>query len=134
MAFASSLGEVIAYQKARALAREVFALSKTFPRDETYSLTDQIRRASRSVGAQIAEAWAKRRYEASFVAKLVDADAEAHETLHWLHVANECGYITPEQLAPLAEQCREVGRILSGMMSKSSDFSTPVHHAAQVRR
>lgn len=80
LSYARSFRDLFAYQQARALAKDIFETSKRFPREETYSLTDQIRRSSRSVGAQIAEAWAKRRYERSFVSKLTDADGEQYES------------------------------------------------------
>jgi four helix bundle protein len=76
------------------LAMEIFELSKAFPKEEQYSLTDQIRRSSRSVAANIAEAWRKRRYDAAFVSKLNDAEAEAAETQVWLLFAYRCGYIS----------------------------------------
>ena len=78
--YAESFRDLLAYQKARELAREVFEVSKRFPKEEMYALTDQIRRSSRSIGAQIAEAWAKRQYEKYFVSKLTDADGEQQET------------------------------------------------------
>jgi four helix bundle protein len=79
---AKSFRELIVYQKTRLLVREIFELTQIFPREEMYSLTDQIRRSSRSVSAQIAEAWAKRWYEKSFINKLVDANGEQMETQH----------------------------------------------------
>jgi four helix bundle protein len=79
---AESFRDLIVYQKARQLSKEIFQVTKSFPREETYSLTDQIRRSSRSIGAQIAEAWAKRRYEKHFLSKLTDADGEQQETQH----------------------------------------------------
>ena len=78
------------YQKAFATAMEIFQLSKAFPKEEIYSLTDQVRRSSRSVCANLAEAWRKRRYEAAFVSKLSDSEAEAAETQVWLEFAVEC--------------------------------------------
>ncbi|OGB93844.1 MAG: four helix bundle protein [candidate division NC10 bacterium RIFCSPLOWO2_02_FULL_66_22] len=84
------------YKLAFKAASRVFELSKTFPREETYSLTDQIRRSSRSVCANIAEAWRKRRYEAAFLSKLNDAEAEAAETQTWSRFAVECGYLSSE--------------------------------------
>jgi len=84
------------YQLAFKAARRVFELSKGFPREETYSLTDQIRRSSRSVCANITEAWRKRRYEAAFLSKLNDAEAEAAETQTWSRFAVECGYLSSE--------------------------------------
>jgi 23S rRNA-intervening sequence protein len=79
---AESFRDLLVYQKARELQREVFLISRAFPKDERFSLSDQIRRSSRSIGANIAEAWAKRRYEAHFVSKLTDADGEQYETQH----------------------------------------------------
>ena len=80
MKHAKSFKDLEIYQLARELAREIYGLTKTFPKEEKYSLTDQVRRSSRSVGAQIAEAWAKRRYERHFVSKLTDADGKQLET------------------------------------------------------
>ena len=85
--------ELNVYQRAFESAYLIFELTKKFPKEETYSLTDQIRRSSRSVYANIAEAWRKRRYPASFVSKLSDADGEAAETEAWLETAFKCGYV-----------------------------------------
>lgn len=122
---AKSYRELIAYQKSRKLALDVFEITKTFPREEMYSLTDQIRRSSRSVGAQIAEAWAKRRYEKNFVSKLVDADGEQMETQHWIGIAFDCGYLNREQASSLKAQSEEIGRLLAGMIAKAEKFSNP---------
>jgi four helix bundle protein len=84
---ANSFRDLVVYQKARELSREIFQISKSFPRDETFSLTDQIRRSLRAIGANIAEAWAKRRYEKHFVSKLTDADGEQQETTLGWHCA-----------------------------------------------
>lgn len=119
---ARSFRELIVYQKSRRLARDLFLVSNAFPREEIYSLTDQMRRASRSVGAQIAEAWAKRRYERSFVSKLTDADGEQYETQHWLGVAGDCGYLTRQQVVDLVTRCEEIGRLLGGMIAKADLF------------
>ncbi len=81
------------YGRAFDAAMEIFELSKRFPRDEVYSLTDQIRRSSRSVCANMAEAWRKRRYRAAFIGKLSDAEAEAAETQVWIQFAVRCGYL-----------------------------------------
>lgn len=88
--FAKSFRDLAVYQKARELSREIFRISKSFPKDETFSLTDQIRRSSRAIGANIAAAWAKRRYERHFVSKPTDADGEQLETQHWLETAFDC--------------------------------------------
>jgi len=100
---------LIVYQKAKQLEREIFQLSKTFPRDEVFSLTSQIRRSLRSVGANLAEAWAKRRYEKHFISKLTDADGEQYETQHWIGTALDCEYIKPAQAALFISRYEEVG-------------------------
>jgi four helix bundle protein len=124
--YARSFKDLRAYQKAREVSRMVFRLSKSFPRDEMYSLTDQIRRAARSVGAQIAEAWGKRRYEKHFVSKLTDADAEQLETQHWIGEALDCGYLSPADAAQLNSGLEEIGRMLNSMMAKADSFCGPL--------
>ena len=114
--------DLLVYQKANELAASIFEISKNFPREEIYALTDQIRRASRAIGAQIAEARGRRRYEKHFVAKLTDADAEQMETQHWLDIASSCGYLANEQKVKLKDQLREIGRMLNGMMAKAHLF------------
>src|ERR1035441_6210851 len=100
-----SFKELRVYQVACDLDYQVFLETKTWPREEKYSLVDQIRRSSRSVGANLAEAWAKRRYPAHFVSKLTDADGELQETSHWLGRAEHYGYLIPEKAAELNAQC-----------------------------
>ncbi len=123
--YVRSFRDLIAYQKARALANRIFEISKHFPREERYALTDQIRRSSRSIGAQIAEAWAKRRYEKHFVSKLTDADGEQQETQHWIEMAWDSGYIDKPTRDELIKDCLEIGRLLSGMIAKSDRFCGP---------
>ena len=123
--YAKSHRDLIVYQKSRTLALEVFEMTKSFPKEETYSLTDQVRHSSRSVGAQIAEAWAKRTYEKHFISKLTDSDGEQHETQHWIETAEDCGYIPHEKSEQLVEKCREVGRLLGSMIDKASLFCNP---------
>ena len=89
--------DLVVYQMAFSAAMKIFKLSKTFPVEERYSLTDQIRRSSRSVCANLAEAWRKRRYEAAFIAKLSDCESEAAETQVWLKFAVKCQYLDVEQ-------------------------------------
>ena len=120
--YATNFRDLLVYQKAKALAKEIFQLTKRFPREEAYSLTDQIRRCSRSIGAQISEAWAKRLYERHFVNKLTDADGEQNETQHWIDTAADCGYWDEEQRSALMKKCEEIGRLLGGMISKSEKF------------
>ena len=110
------------YQKSGDLAGQVFLISKRWPAEERYSLTDQIRRAARSVGANISEAWGKRRYEAHFVSKLTDADGENHEIEHWLLTARRDGYLSEAEFTALLEQKREVGRMLGSMIQNPSPF------------
>ncbi len=117
--------DLIVYKKARAAAQEIFELTHRFPKDEKFSLTDQIRRSSRSVGAQLAEAWAKRRYEAHFISKLTDADGEQMETQHWIETALDCEYISEEAAKQIVEKYSEIGRLLGGMMAKADLFCNP---------
>jgi four helix bundle protein len=92
MAEIRSFRELNVYKNAREAAHAIFEITKTFPREERYSLTDQVRRSSRAVNAMIAEAWAKRRYEAAFISKINDALGEATETQSWLDHAFDAGY------------------------------------------
>ncbi len=125
---ANSFRELLVYQKAKLVEREIFRLSANFPRDEAFSLTSQIRRSSRSIGAQIAEAWAKRRYEKHFISKLSDADGEQLETQHWLGTAVDCGYCTRDIANALIQKYEEAGRLLAGMMEKADSFCGPSSH------
>ena len=123
--YVKSFKELRVYEKTREVSRTVFRLSRTFPKEEIYSLTDQIRRAVRSVGAQIAEAWGKRRYEKNFVSKLTDADAEQLETQHWVGEAFDCGYISPADAERLNAGLEEIGRMLNSMIEKAASFCGP---------
>lgn len=125
LAHADSFRDLVTYQKARTVARHVFKLSSAFPKDEAYSLTDQIRRSSRSVGGQIAEAWGKRRYSRHFVSKLTDADAEQLETQHWIEVALDCGYVSPDQCCEVLNGLQEIGRMINAMILKADQFCGP---------
>jgi four helix bundle protein len=126
--YAHCFRDLIVYQKAREVACKVFKLSQRFPKEETYSLIDQGRRSSRSIGAQIAEAWGKRRYERHFVSKLTDADAEQLETQHWLETALDCTYINTDQRDTLCEDLKEIGRMLNSMIEKAPSFCMPNSH------
>jgi len=97
MEHAKSFRDLEVYKLARQLSREIYEISKDLPKEEMFSLTDQIRRSSRSVGAQIAEAWAKPRYEKHFISKLTDADGEQQETQHWIKTASDCNYLSAKQ-------------------------------------
>ena len=126
LGYAKSFKDLAVYQKARVISAGVFQLSKSFPRDELHSLTDQIRRSSRSIGAQIAEAWGKRRYEKHFISKLTDADAEQYETQHWLDEARNSGYITAQEADRILKELLAVGRMLNAMICKAALFSVRV--------
>ncbi len=102
---------------------EIFRLSKTFPKEETYSLTDQIRRSSRSVSVNIAEGYRKRKYPKLFTLKVIDADAEASETLVWLNFALDCHYINLEDHKRLTDIYREIGKILGSMAEHPERFA-----------
>lgn len=101
MALALKVTELDVYKLAFDLQQQVFLLSKVFPPEEKYSLIDQIRRSSRSVGANICEVWRKRRYPAHFVSKLSDSDGEAEKMCHWLRTAVACGYVDHDTGRPL---------------------------------
>src|SRR5213593_4354725 len=116
--------ELEVYKRQRQLAKEVFLVSKQFPKEELYSLTDQLRRASRSIGAQIAEAWAKRLYPKHFISKLSDSDGEQMEAQHWLIEASDCCYFDEANSKRLLGLCEEIGRMLGSMMRKAETFSS----------
>ena len=122
MNYVKSFRDLQVYKLARQLAKEIFDISKSFPSEERFSLTDQVRRSSRSIGGQIAEAWAKRRYVAHFVSKLTDADGELQETQHWLGTAHECHYIRKEVETSLIAKYEEVGKMLQSMIDKADSF------------
>jgi four helix bundle protein len=110
------------FQLAYKLAMEIFEASKSFPKEEKYSLTDQIRRSSRSVAANIAEGFRKRQYPKMFLSKLADADGEATETQVWLDFARDCEYLTPEKCTALTNGYEEIGKMLGSMMSMPEKF------------
>ncbi len=117
-----SAKNLIVYQKAYALAMEIFEASKKFPAEEKYSLTDQIRRSSRSVCTNLREAWGKRKHEAHFVSKLTDAAGENGETETWLDFACDCLYLSKAQHAILIRECGEVGAMLGSMVNAPTSF------------
>ena len=117
-----SAKELEVYQKAYTLAMEIFVLSKTFPPEEKYALTSQIRRSSRSVCLNLRESWAKRRYEAHFISKLTDCDGENSETNSSIDFAYDCGYITLEDKKKLNEKNESIGRMLGAMLNNPNPF------------
>lgn len=104
------------------LAMEIFQISKNFPKEELYSLTDQIRRSSRSVCSNIAEAYRKRIYPKHFVSKITDADSEASETIVWIDFSKDCKYISKDIHNLLLEKYSEVGKMLGGMEKHPEKF------------
>ncbi len=122
MEYVTSFRDLKVYKLARKLAKEIFERTKSFPKDEQFSLTSQVRRSSRSMGAQIPEAWAKRRYINHFINKLTDADGEQQETQHWIETSLDCGYLTREEAKYFIGQCEVIGRMLSKMMDKADSF------------
>ena len=117
--------ELTVYTQAFELQQAIFMSSKKWPREETYALTDQIRRSSRSIGANLAEAWAKRRYPAHFLSKLTDADGELAETAHWINTAHACGYLDQETATHLLKSLALAGRLLGAMIQRYTTFCLP---------
>jgi len=117
-----SFRDLKVYQAAFALQQRVFEITKSFPHEERYELTSQFRRASRSVGASISEAWQKRRYQAAFVSKLSDSDGEQAETQHWIGTARACSYINQIEHDEMLAECLEIGRKLGSMLSAPEKF------------
>jgi len=118
----SSFRDLIVYKKAFSLSMDIFFLTKTFPKEETYSLVDQIRRSSRSVFASVAEAYKKRKYPNHFISKLSDADMENGETQAWLDASLACSYITQEKFEELDNLSEEITRLLIYMMNNPDKF------------
>jgi four helix bundle protein len=119
---ARSFRDLNVYQQARDTAQKIFELSRRFPAEERYSLTDQIRRSSRSVKAMIAEAWGRRRYKAVFANKLDEALGEATETQSWLDDARDAQYLSAEEFNTLDSKCISIGQMLSRMIDRADDF------------
>ena len=118
----SNFRTLISYQKAFALAMQIFEISKSFPKEERYSLTDQMRRCSRSVCSCIGEAYRKRQYEAHFISKSSDADSENTETRVWLDFSLACGYIANDTWQDLEKKADEVGRLINHMIENPKKY------------
>ncbi|WP_420321432.1 four helix bundle protein [Flagellimonas sp.] len=116
--------ELLAYQKSFDLAMKVFELTKAYPKEEIYSLTDQIRHSSRSVAVNIAEAYAKRRYQRHFISKLTDSDAENLETQSWLQFSLACGYVDASVYNDLLSQNLEIGKLIRYMINYPDKFGS----------
>ncbi len=119
--------DLLAYQKSFDLAMQIFEISKKFPKEERYSLTDQIRRSSRSVSANISEAYRKRVYPKHFVSKLTDSDAENSETQAWLQFSFKCNYIKEEIFNKLINQSEEVGKLINYMILNPNKFGVKLN-------
>jgi four helix bundle protein len=122
------------WQTAFEAALEIFAITRRFPGEERYSLTDQIRRSSRSVPSNIAEAWRKRRYPASFVSKLSDAEGEAAETETWLDFSLRCGYLRRDEYDRLIDQYEHIAAQLVLMSQRPQDWTVPNSVATPISR
>lgn len=122
LGYAEAFWQLRLYQKARSLQGAIFKLTRDYPDVEKWALTDQMRRAVRSIGAQMAEAWGKRDYRKHFQSKLSDAESENLETQHWLITSVDDGYLSPTTARPLFEQSREIGRMLARMIERADEF------------
>src|SRR3972149_1594709 len=118
MAIIASFRDLDVYKLAREQAKKIFTITKSFPNEEKYSLTDQIRRSSRAVNAMLAEAWARRRYPAAFVNKIDEALGEAMETQAWLDYALDCDYIDRRQHHVLDDAWQHIGGMLNRMIER----------------
>ena len=119
---ARNIGDTKVYNLAFELAIKIFEITKTFPKEETYSLTDQIRRSSRSVCANLSESFRKRLYPAHFISKVSDADMENAETQTWLKFSLACNYIKQDKRDELFNQSEEVGRLLNHMINNPDKY------------
>jgi four helix bundle protein len=117
--------DLIVYQKAYKLAMDIFEVTKDFPKEEKYSLTDQIRRYSRSVSSNIAESWAKRRYVRSFISKLSDSLGEEYETEGWLDYSKDCQYLKESDYREISSGYDEVRKILISMINNPEKWCNP---------
>ncbi|WP_339896320.1 four helix bundle protein [uncultured Algibacter sp.] len=116
--------DLLAYKKGFILAMKIFNISKSFPKEETYSLTDQIRRSSRSICANLAEAYRKRLYPKHFISKLTDCDAENSETQTWLEFSLACEYINEKTFEELTTESIEVGKLINYMIQNPNKFGS----------
>ena len=125
MAAVKSFRDLKAYRRAIAQAKEVYEVTRGFPVEEKYSLIDQIRRSSRAVGAMLAEAWARRRYQAAFISKINEAQAEAMETQAWLDHARSSGYLDDDRYKTLDKEWQQLGGMLERMIQRADTFCPP---------
>jgi four helix bundle protein len=116
--------DLLAYKKSFDLAMKIFQISKSFPKEETFSLTDQIRRSSRCISANISEAYRKRLYPKHFISKLTDSDAENSETQTWLEFSLHCEYISTDTFNNLMSESNEVGKLINYMIQNPNKFGS----------
>ena len=122
MAMIQSFRDLDVYRAARQQAKKIFVVTQRFPREERYSLIDQIRRSSRAVNAILAEGWARRRYQPAFVNKVNESLGEAMETQAWLDHALDCDYLTPSEHCELDNAWQHIGAMLNSMITRASEF------------
>ena len=122
MALIRSFRDLEVYRLAVTEAGRLFSITREFPKDEVYSLTNQVRRSSRAVGAMISEAWARRRYRAVFISKMDEALGEANETQCWLDHACQCQYLSEVDRQELDDQWQRIGAMIRKMIDRSEDF------------
>lgn len=120
--YVNNFFELNVYRDAFQLQQQIFVDTKRWPKEELPSLVNQVRRSSRAIGANLAEAWAKRRCASSFLSRLTDVDGEIQETLHWLKTAVTCGYLTQEEFNSCAELLAQIGRQLGAMIRDHQKF------------
>lgn len=120
-----SFRDLDVYRRALVEAKNVFIITQNFPREERFSLIDQIRRSSRAVDALLAEGWARRRYRAAFINKINEALGAAMETQSWLDQSRMCGYISDEQYRELDQAWQHIGAMLQRMIQRADDFCMP---------
>ncbi len=116
--------DLIVYQKSYQLSLKIFKLTKDFPAEEQYGLISQIRRSSRSIPANISEAWAKRIYPKNFISKLLDAKAETNETVVWIDTLKDCNYIELDLHSTLISEYLEIAKMLNSMIKQPEKFAT----------
>ena len=116
--------DLIVYQKSYQLSLKIFEITKSFPDEEKYDLTSQIRRSSRSIPANISEAWAKRIYPKNFISKLLDAKAETNETVVWIDTSKDCNFIELELHLSLITEYAEIAKMLNSMIKHPEKFAT----------
>jgi four helix bundle protein len=126
MALIRGFRDLDVYRLVREQSKRIFVITKSFPKEERYSLIDQVRRSSRAVNAMVAEAWARRRYPAAFVNKIAEALGEAMETQAWLDHAVDCDYLDPREYCELDQAWQHVGGMLNRMIERADDFCKSV--------